>query len=322
MIPEDVRSLAVRVINRLRGYGIVVFTRDGRITRWLADATAVTGFVEDEVIGRNIAVIFTEADEAAGIHRQEIETALRLGAAEDARWHRRKDGTLFWGNGATLLLQDDGRAFVKIFRDETHVRQAEEHRLLLLNELNHRVKNTLATVQSVAEQTLRAAGVGADVRRDLGNRFIALSRAHNVLVDQNWAGADLVTLIAQAIAPYDHQSSPFRIQGPKVWLHPSQAVALSLLLHELLTNAAKYGALTKATGRVNVSWNVGADGEGRRSLVLLWRETGGPPVSPPVRRGFGTHLIEKSFSGGEGGARLSYEAGGFRCVLTVSLIDE
>jgi PAS domain S-box-containing protein len=322
MIPEDVRSLAVRVINRLRGYGIVVFTRDGRITRWLADATAVTGFVEDEIIGQNIAVIFTEADEAAGIHLQEIETALRLGAAEDARWHRRKDCTLFWASGATLLLQDDGRAFVKIFRDETHIRQAEEHRLLLLNELNHRVKNTLATVQSVAEQTLRSAGVAVEVRRDLANRFIALSRAHNVLVDQNWAGADLVALIAQAISPHDQEPSPFRIQGPRVWLHPSQAVALSLLLHELITNAAKYGALTTPSGCVDVSWNVGADGEGRRSLVLLWQETGGPPVSPPVRRGFGTPLIEKSFSGGEGGARLSYEAGGFRCVLTITLIDE
>lgn len=118
-------------------------------------------------------------DEAPGA------SARALGAAEDSRWHRRKDGSLFWANGAMLPLQVNGAEFVKIFRDETPMKKADEQRLLLMNELNHRVKNTLATVQSVAEQTLRSAGVTEAVRRELAERLIALSRAHNVLVDEN-----------------------------------------------------------------------------------------------------------------------------------------
>src|SRR5690606_19000118 len=147
--------------------------------------------------------------------------------------------------------------------------------------------------------TLRSAGVAEAVRRELAERFIALSRAHNVLVDENWAGAELDTLVSEAISPYDRRPSPFVVAGPRVWLHPSQAVALSLVLHELITNAAKYGALSLEPGRIHLSWNLGFDGMGRRSLVMLWRENGGPPVTTPLRRGFGTRLIEKSFSRGQ-----------------------
>lgn len=319
MLHED--SLAARIIRRLRGYGIVTCRSDGRVTRWLADAEAVTGYEAAEIIGADIGLIFTEADRAAGVPLHEIETARALGAAEDSRWHRRKDGSLFWANGAMLPLQVNGAEFVKIFRDETPMKQAEEQRLLLLNELNHRVKNTLATVQSVAEQTLRSAGVTEAVRRELAERFIALSRAHNVLVDENWAGADLDALVIEAIRPYDRQPSPFVVAGPRTRLHPSQAVALSLVLHELITNAAKYGALSTESGRIHLSWNLGFDGMGRRSLVMLWRESGGPPVTLPERRGFGTRLIEKSFSRGQGEARIDYRPAGLQCSLSLQLVE-
>ncbi|WP_260398368.1 sensor histidine kinase [Brevundimonas bullata] len=319
MLHED--SLAARIIRRLRGYGIVTCRSDGRVTRWLADAEAVTGYEAAEIIGADIGLIFTEADRAAGVPLHEIETARALGAAEDSRWHRRKDGSLFWANGAVLPLQVNGAEFVKIFRDETPMKQAEEQRLLLLNELNHRVKNTLATVQSVAEQTLRNAGVTEAVRRELAERFIALSRAHNVLVDENWAGADLDALVIEAIRPYDRQPSPFVVAGLRTRLHPSQAVALSLVLHELITNAAKYGALSTESGRIHLSWNLGFDGMGRRSLVMLWRESGGPPVTLPERRGFGTRLIEKSFSRGQGEARIDYRPAGLQCSLSLQLVE-
>lgn len=138
MLHED--SLAARIIRCLRGYGIVTCRSDGRVTRWLADAEAVTGYSAAEIIGADIGLIFTEADRAAGVPLHEIETARALGAAEDSRWHRRKDGSLFWANGAMLPLQVNGAEFVKIFRDETPMKKADEQRLLLLNELNHRVK--------------------------------------------------------------------------------------------------------------------------------------------------------------------------------------
>jgi len=128
--------------------------------------------------------------------------------------------------------------------------------------------------------------------------------------------------VLEAIRPYDRRPSPFVVAGPRTRLHPSQAVALSLVLHELITNAAKYGALSTESGRIHLSWNLGFDGMGRRSLVMLWRESAGPSVTPPERRGFGTRLIEKSFSRGQGEARIDYRPEGLQCSLSLHLVEE
>lgn len=211
---------------------------------------------------------------------------------------------------------------VKIFRDETPAKKAEEQRVLLLNELNHRVKNTLATVQSVVEQTLRAAQVVGDVRADLSERIQALARAHNVLVDQNWAGADLDVLVRDVTRPYDREPSPFRLDGPAIRLHPSQAVTLSLALHELAKNAAKYGALSVATGQVQLSWNLAHNGAGQRFLTMLWEEADGPEVKTPARSGFGSRLIRQTFGDNEGGrASLEFAVSGVRCAMSLQLVD-
>src|SRR5690606_34909745 len=121
--------------------------------------------------------------------------ALEDGRHEDSRWHLRKGGERFWANGLTLPLDHGEAVVMKVFRDETPLKRADDQRILLLNELNHRVKNSLATVQSVADQTLRSAGVDAGIRKDLIARIMALSSAHNVLVDRNWAGADLEAIV-------------------------------------------------------------------------------------------------------------------------------
>ena len=202
-------ALAAKIINHLKGYALVGVAEDGAITDWVADAEAITGYSREEAVGMNFSVLFTEPDRAAGAPRQEIDAALECGRYEDSRWHLRKDGGRFWGNGLALPFGENGAVVIKIFRDETNLRLADEQRLLLLNELNHRVKNTLATVQSVAEQTLRSAGVEPAVRNDLTDRLIALSRAHNVLVEQNWAGADLDVLVRDVIEPHERTPSPF-----------------------------------------------------------------------------------------------------------------
>jgi two-component sensor histidine kinase len=208
-----------------------------------------------------------------------------------------------------------------VLRDETAARLAEEHRVLLLHELNHRIKNTLATVQSIAEQTLRAAEVPAEARRVLTERLIALSQAHDVLVDQSWAGADLEAIVRGALAPHERTArKAFDIDGPPVRLSPPQAVSMALALHELATNAAKHGALRAAEGRVTVTWNLALDGRGARRLNLLWRESGGPRVTPPTRRGFGARLISRTFGNESGGhAKLDYAPEGVRCVLQLPL---
>ena len=307
-MPLNDAALAKLIIENVRSHGIIGLTADGRITAWAAGAEAITGYTCEDVLGMDFADLFTPADRAAGMPQAEIETAVRDGRAEDSRWHQRKDGSLFWGNGVTVDLGSGG-LLAKIFRDETAAKRAEEQRVLLLNELNHRVKNTLATVQSV--------------REGLANRLFALSQAHNVLVYENWAGADLRTLLSEVLAPYERDPSPIHLEGPPVRLHPSQAVSVSLACHELATNAAKYGALSTPGGRVEVSWNLAHNGEGARFLTLLWTESGGPAVAPPTREGFGARLIRQTFAAEKGGrAQVQFLPEGAHCSLLLALKDE
>ncbi len=156
---------------------------------------------------------------------------------------------------------------------------------LLANELNHRVKNSLATVQSIVTTSLRGAVDLETARKAVDARIISLAGAHDLLTDRSWSGADLNDLVARVIAPFG--SGQINVEGPSLDVSPKQALALSLALHELATNAAKYGALSRPAGRVELRWEV--QGE---QLHLSWRETGGPPVVAPSRRGFGSRLLE------------------------------
>lgn len=168
---------------------------------------------------------------------------------------------------------------------------AEARQRLLLDELNHRVKNTLATVQSIAAQSLRHGTDVNSVRKSFEARLIALSQAHNLLTRDNWTGVSLAELIEGELSPYggDHGERVV-VAGEAIWLAPNTAVALGMAFHELATNAVKYGALSNDEGRVQVSWTL-APGSGPRQIRIVWREIGGPPVATPERRGFGTRVI-------------------------------
>lgn len=178
------------------------------------------------------------------------------------------------------------------FKDITERKLAEERQTLLVNELNHRVKNALATVQAIAVQSLKDE-VSAEVRQRFMDRLMALARANDVLVKENWEGASLAAVAEQVASPYASagDGERFAISGPATQLAPNTATAMALALHELATNAAKYGALSRPEGRVTLSW---AFEDGR--FRLNWRETGGPPVAPPTRRGFGGRLIERGLA--------------------------
>jgi two-component sensor histidine kinase len=174
--------------------------------------------------------------------------------------------------------------------------RAAEHQKLLIDELNHRVKNTLATVQSIATQTLRTADSTQDAKDALERRLLALSRAHDVLTRESWEGADLMDVVERALEPYQvHGESRLHVTGPHVRLTPRMSLALAMALHELATNAVKYGALSNKSGVVEVSWKV-QYGAAPPRLVLRWKEAGGPPVAAPRRRGFGSRLIERSLA--------------------------
>jgi CHASE1-domain containing sensor protein len=189
---------------------------------------------------------------------------------------------------------------------------SEAHLQLLVNELNHRVKNTLATVQSLIWQTLRSTDVDDEVRKRLDARIMALSAAHNVLTRENWESVLLRDIADEALAPFRGATAGrLSVAGPPVRVAPKAALAIAMALHELATNALKYGALSNDAGRVELRW----DPLGDHRLRLTWRERGGPPVRRPVRKGFGARLIERGLAHDLGGSvRLDYDPDGVVCV--------
>jgi PAS domain S-box-containing protein len=202
--------------------------------------------------------------------------------------------------------------------DITHRKAHEEHQRLLIHELNHRVKNTLATVQSIAAQSFR--GVARDHVKWFEGRLVALSKAHDVLTDENWQGAGIHEFLARVTAPLiGLQHHRFETSGPEIRLSPRMVLSLSMALHELCTNAAKYGALSNPDGRVRVAWSMtGLDGSSR--LHLRWEEQGGPPVSPPRRNGFGSRLITRGVAHELGAqVRLEYPVTGVTCEIDAPL---
>jgi two-component sensor histidine kinase len=193
-------------------------------------------------------------------------------------------------------------------------------RNILLHELNHRVKNTLATVQAIAIQTMQNAQTLEAFQEAFEARLIALSKTHDLLIKGSWEGALLRDLVLQELLPYRvDKPRRFAIDGQDVQLQPRMVLALSLAFHELATNAVKYGALSVATGRIDVAWEVSEEG-GQRRLRVHWVESGGPPVAKPSRRGLGSRLIERNLAHElNGEARLDFDASGVRCTIDVPL---
>ena len=188
---------------------------------------------------------------------------------------------------------------------------------MMLHELNHRVRNTLTTVQSLARQSRRTDETG----ERLEGRIISLSKTHDLLSRDDWAGASLLMVLENELAPFrEGQADRFRLDGPDMELPPRYVLALGMTLHELTTNAAKYGALSVGTGRVDIVWCVTTGESGARRLAMEWRESGGPPVVRPPHRGYGTRLINGGISHELGGTvHLDFDVGGLRCTLEVPL---
>jgi PAS domain S-box-containing protein len=301
-------------------YAIFATDLDGVITSWNAGAERILGHAAEEILGRSAEVVFTPEDRAAGRLAEEMRLALGEGCGDDERWHLRKDGSRFWASGLTMPLRDRTgavRGYLKILRDRSERRRAEERRALLIGELNHRVKNTLATVQSLARQTLRAAPDPADFVAAFQGRLKALARAHDLLTRESWEGVTLRDVVQAALAPWLEgvEAGRIRIEGPSVRLAPQQALGLSMALHELATNAIKHGALSTPGGRVSLTWRCD-DAE----ATMDWVEAGGPSVRPPMRLGFGSRLLGRPLATELNGAvELSFAPAGVRCAIRLPL---
>jgi two-component sensor histidine kinase len=221
--------------------------------------------------------------------------------------------------GELLLLRrehDEGERLKQALAERE---EAERRHMLLINELNHRVKNTLAIVQSLASQTLRGERVSATVRQSFIGRLIALAGAHDVLTSADWQTADLTEIVRRSVGPFDNGGGRIKVEGPAVRLSPRTALALAMAVHELATNAAQHGALSDDRGRVSVDWKVASGGAGDR-LAWVWRELGGPAVARPRTTGFGARLIEHGLPTELGGAvGLYFEPGGVVCTIDAPL---
>ena len=223
--------------------------------------------------------------------------------------------TLFFALGIGAALMLIGLGFAS--RLATNLLRAEAHRNLLVNELNHRVKNTLSSVQAIVARGLQDAPAAAEQKKAIDERLMALSHVHNILSNQNWESADFGDIARSVLEPFEMpQGRRIVIAGPPVRLPPHTAIALAMVLNELATNAVKYGALSVTTGIVHITWQ---GGEGNR-LTIDWTESGGPPVHPPTRTGYGTRFIERAIGGELGGRyQAAYLPQGLVCVMDVAL---
>jgi PAS domain S-box-containing protein len=274
---------------------------------------------------------FSYADLVAAIHPEDrqrhaaaVQHAIENRASFDIEYR------VIGPDGAPRWVQVRGRVvepgtgslrLVGVSQDVTERKTAEQQRELLLNELNHRVKNTLATVQSIAAQTARGASSLEEFRKAFEARLLAISKTHNLLTESEWQGAELHDILSDEAAAYRNGDGKARVrlEGEPVMLPAKTALVAGMVFHEMLTNAAKYGALSRPAGRVEVGWRVDRRANGGE-VHLNWVERGGPPVEPRKTRGFGSRLIERGLEQ-EAGGRVKFEFApdGLRCEMCIPL---
>jgi len=293
---------------------IVSKNLDGIITSWNKGAERVFGYTVEEAVGQPITIVIPQDRQD---EERTILTRIRRGARiehfETVR--QRKHGSLIWVSLTISPVKNAEGKIVgasKIARDITEQKRTSEQMATLAREAEHRSKNLLANVQAMVN--LSQGDDVADLKKAIEGRIQALANVHSLFVASRWIGAELSTIAQQELAPYSATGEKrVRIDGPQVLLGPDTAQAVAVTLHELATNAAKYGALSTANGHVDLKWSHEANGR----LNLRWVETGGSTVQPPTRTGFGGRVIEQMIAQLKGKSRFDWRAEGLVCEITV-----
>ncbi len=303
--------------------GVIVWNADFAVAEWNPAAERVFGYPASEAVGRHASFIIADRSRA---QVDEVFRALleRRGGERSTNENTTRDGRTIlceWYN--TPLVDADGKvvAVASIVQDVTERKQAERRQTMMMAELDHRVKNNLAAVHSLAQQSIRSATSVEEFRETFMGRLRALERMHNALARSHWEGIGLLQLVQQTLEAYRYdQGAQVSIEGEDVTIPARAASPLVMALQELAINAAKYGAFSTQSGRVAVRWTTdNADG-GARVLCLVWTESGGPPVSAPTRRGFGSELIEGGIAFElKGTVRLEFPSEGVRCQMIIPL---
>jgi len=289
---------------------------DWRFTYVNRVAEAWWGRTRQELIGRHL---WTEMPKAVGSEPYYAH----LRAAEERKVVRLEAMSPIVGHWVDISIFPNPHGLSVYFRDVDERKQEDARQKLLVNELNHRVKNTLATVQAIAVQTFKGRDVPTEVRKGFMDRLTALAEANDLVVANNWTGAGMLELVRRVISPHlgTGEGSPFTIVGPDIALKPRAAASLALGLHELATNAAKHGALATTAGAVSIRWKVvgsGVDPEMR----IVWAESGGARVEPPTRKGFGTRLLKEGLRTDlKATVDIRYEPRGLVCTITAPLME-
>ena len=311
---QEERSRAI--LNSLISF-VTLLTPDGIIVEVNDSALATANLSASDVVGKRFWDTYWWSHDADA--REELrQSVLRAAKGErvlhDTTVRISGDERIAVANLLAPVVDENGIVtnVVASGFDISDRKKAEQHREMLVGELSHRVKNSLATVQTIASHTLREASDLESFREAFVGRLMAISKCHDLLVDTTRSDADISQLIRDQVLPYAHGGLDRQVtmRGPRLVLGPEAAHTFGLILHELATNAAKYGALSTEQGRLDISWKRSPDPQ-QREAILTWVESGGPPVQPPTRRGFGSVLIEQSLSHALGGqARMEFRPEG------------
>ena len=305
------------------GDAVVCVNNSGEIILLNRSAELLFGYATLELIGCPLDTLIPVRFQDQ--HRDEHSRFLKADAAmrrvmANGRevLGRRKDGTEFAIEVSLSRQRIDGQHIATaVIRDVSDRKVEEKQRQLIADEVAHRLRNTMAVITSIVSLTARNASSAADLKTKLLGRFAAISRTNDFLIRGAWIEASLRELLESELAPYCDDDDRITLEGPDVAIDREAAVAMALVFHELATNASKYGALSVSAGRLHVRWQVA--GSNKRVLEVIWRETGGPLVLPPTRRGFGSELISSNLRGHGGETELTYLAAGITCSLRLPL---
>ena len=291
---------------------------NGIIASWNNGAEQLFGYAAEEVIGKPILILIPSdrPDEEASI-LDRIRRGECVEPYETTR--RRKDGTLVDISLSVSPVKDGSGKVIgaaKIARDITERRQAQERQELLTQEIHHRTKNIFSVVQAVIARSFADKGTVKEAEHAVLSRLRSLAQTHVMLIDKEWQGADIGEVVRTEMSPFAGRAT---IEGPAVMLNAKAAQNFALAVHELATNAAKYGSLSNQTGRVHISWSVGKP-NGHRQFMFRWQERGGPAVKAPARKGFGSTVLEQVMAEYfEAPPRIEYASGGVCYELLGSL---
>ena len=313
---KTIEEAAQRLASIVESSDDAIISKDlkGVIKAWNTAAERLFGYLAEETVGKSVTILIPpdrENEEPAILER--LGRGERIDHYETVR--RRKDGTLIDVSLTVSPVKDSRGKIIgasKIVRDITERKRKETQIALLTREVDHRSKNLLALVQATIH--LSNGDTPEAIKASIAGRVQALSNAHSLLVRSRWEGAALDRLVREELAPYlKDGDSQARVCGPKIMLEPEAAQSIAVALHELTTNAVKYGALSVPSGNVKVKWQSASN-----RLAICWIETAGPPVKAPSRQGFGTRVIEQMIRLQlKGEVRFDWRRGGLICEINI-----